>query len=101
MSRTVDMRSDGTAEGSGEAVQCAIAGVTVEPAVSRKPFDLWTLKRVCELSFGERYTVCVSPVPGSNCSHSPPPVTDYLCHRLDAPPASHGQHCAKGRTPAS
>jgi hypothetical protein len=31
------------------------------------------------------------------------PVTDYLCHRLDAPPASHGQHCATtepGRTPA-
>jgi hypothetical protein len=31
-------------------------------------------------------------------------VTGYLCHRLDAPPASRGQHCAnteQGRTPAS
>jgi hypothetical protein len=31
------------------------------------------------------------------------PVTDYLWHRLDAPPASRGQHCAtveQGRTPA-
>jgi hypothetical protein len=30
-------------------------------------------------------------------------VTDHLCHRLDAPPASRGQHCAtteQGRTPA-